>query len=137
MTILYLAGLQHAYYGWMAGSEVAPYIFVLEYILSQQVSKFIIGGDYQATENIRQRQGLNHNTPIIAVTANAMKGDREKVCSMNSLAINYDVSDKCCFVVLLTYIFLLQCLAAGMDDYLSKPLNCSLLHQCIAKWTKS
>jgi CheY-like chemotaxis protein len=33
----------------------------------------------QATENIRQRQGLNHSTPIIAVTANAMKGDREKV----------------------------------------------------------
>jgi CheY-like chemotaxis protein len=32
---------------------------------------------YQATENIRQ--GFNHRTPIIAVTANAMKGDREKV----------------------------------------------------------
>ena len=33
----------------------------------------------QATEKIRQRPGLNQRTPIVAVTANAMKGDREKV----------------------------------------------------------
>jgi hypothetical protein len=34
----------------------------------------------QATERIRQGELLNHRTPIVAVTANAMKGDREKVC---------------------------------------------------------
>jgi CheY-like chemotaxis protein len=33
----------------------------------------------QATEEIRARPGPNQRTPIVAVTANAMKGDREKV----------------------------------------------------------
>ncbi len=33
----------------------------------------------QATEAIRAGGGLNADTPIVAVTANAMKGDREKV----------------------------------------------------------
>ncbi len=50
---------------------------------------------YEATCAIRNENSAvrNHNIPIIAMTANAMKGAREK------------------------------CLEAGMDDYVTKPIN--------------
>ena len=58
----------------------------------------------EATRKIR---ALEHGDglPIIAMTANAMKGDREK------------------------------CLEAGMDDYVSKPINRMELLRTLAKWT--
>jgi len=64
---------------------------------------------YEATQHIRLgNAGLaNQNIPIIAMTANAMKGDREK------------------------------CLQTGMNDYLSKPINTTELDQAIAKWLGS
>jgi len=60
---------------------------------------------FEATERIRARKGPNDKVPIIAVTANAMKGDRDK------------------------------CMAAGMDDYITKPVQRQKLHEMIAKWT--
>jgi CheY-like chemotaxis protein/HPt (histidine-containing phosphotransfer) domain-containing protein len=63
---------------------------------------------FAATAEIRRHQqqlrGRARNLPIIAITANALQGDRE------------------------------SCLAAGMDDYLSKPFTQQALGQTIARW---
>lgn len=61
---------------------------------------------YEATKRIRDplSKVINHNIPIIAMTANAMTGDRKK------------------------------CLDAGMDDYISKPIMLKNLTQVLAKW---
>ena len=59
---------------------------------------------FEATRLIRQdSEGKNYKTPIIALTANAMKGDKER------------------------------CLAIGMNDYISKPINAEEVFQTIEK----
>jgi len=59
---------------------------------------------YAATGVLREREGDSAHTPVIALTANAMTGDAEK------------------------------CLAAGMDDYLSKPFEAEALEEKIVFW---
>jgi two-component system sensor histidine kinase/response regulator len=60
---------------------------------------------FEATKVIRAQEGEQTRIPIIAMTAHAMKGDRER------------------------------CLTAGMDDYLSKPLQTKDLFKVIERWT--
>lgn len=66
-------------------------------------------GGYEAARAIRRKEAESASelrTVIIALTANAMEGDRE------------------------------QCLAAGMDDYLGKPFNIAQLQSLLEQWIR-
>ncbi len=80
--------------------EMIPYDIVLMDVQMPEMDGL------EATKIIRDPESnvINHNVPIIAMTAHAMKGDRE------------------------------ICLEAGMNDYISKPIDTQKLNEVIEKW---
>jgi signal transduction histidine kinase/CheY-like chemotaxis protein len=59
---------------------------------------------FEATREIRRREGEGRHLPVVALTASSLAGDREK------------------------------CLAAGMDDHLGKPIDPEELAATLARW---
>jgi CheY-like chemotaxis protein len=59
---------------------------------------------YAATREIRRRESSKRHVPIVAMTAEVLAGCRE------------------------------QCLAAGMDDHLPKPVKLEFLFEALRKW---
>ncbi|MBS1858396.1 MAG: response regulator, partial [Acidobacteria bacterium] len=62
---------------------------------------------YEATRTIRAHEGSQSHVPIIALTANALAGERER------------------------------CLAAGFDDYLAKPVTAQMLSDKLKLWLEA
>ena len=76
-------------------------------VILMDISMPVMNG-FDATAAIRAHEKLHdRHTPIVGVTAHAIAGDREK------------------------------CLAAGMDDYLAKPISPSTLEDCLRRWMQS
>jgi CheY-like chemotaxis protein len=59
---------------------------------------------YTATTELRRRENGGRRTPVIAMTAHARPGDRE------------------------------LCVAAGMDDYIAKPMRHGELLEALQRW---
>jgi CheY-like chemotaxis protein len=59
---------------------------------------------FDATREIRKNEAEGRHTPVIAMTASALSGDRER------------------------------CLAAGMDDYISKPIKMHVVAAVLERW---
>jgi two-component system sensor histidine kinase/response regulator len=59
---------------------------------------------FTATREVRRREGAHRRTPVVAMTASAVAGDRER------------------------------CLDAGMDDYITKPISPAAVAAVLEQW---
>ncbi|KAI0839279.1 hypothetical protein F5Y06DRAFT_286757 [Hypoxylon sp. FL0890] len=85
------------------GKQIKPDIILMD------VQMPVIDG-YKCTHILRHHvpyKAYTNDVPIVAMTASAIQGDREK------------------------------CTKAGMDDYLSKPVKSNTLERMLVRWTKS
>jgi len=86
------------------GREAIDALLRIHYDLVLMDCQMPVMDGYAATRMIRENETGERHIPIIAMTANALQGDREK------------------------------CIEAGMDDYISKPIDLRLLSSLLAKW---
>ena len=87
------------------GEEALEALSNLSYTIVLMDCQMPVMDGFEATAQIRQRDRRDDiHTPIIAVTAHTLKGDKER------------------------------CLAAGMDAYISKPINPEVLEATLARW---
>jgi CheY-like chemotaxis protein len=86
------------------GQEAVESVMTVPYDLVLMDCQMPVMDGFEATKMIREREGTSRHTHIVAVTANAMEGDRER------------------------------CIAAGMDDYLAKPFRAGDLRRVLGRW---
>ena len=87
------------------GREAVDRLMESEFDLVFMDCQMPVMDGYEASRAIRQLENAQkRQVPIIAMTANAMKGDRD------------------------------MCLDAGMDDYISKPVDAQELYELMEKW---
>ena len=88
------------------GQEALHSLKLVSYDLVLMDCQMPVMDGYEATKEIRNSNSkvMNNKIFIIAMTANAMKGDRKK------------------------------CINAGMDDYIAKPINLKALKETIERW---
>ena len=110
VTLLQLKKLGYAAHAVNNGQEALEAVTHLPYALILMDCQMPVMDGFEATHAIRKLHGTGtgrsawQHIPIVAMTANAMKGDRER------------------------------CLQAGMDDYLSKPVAPELLLKKLQHW---